>query len=352
MSFTFRSRTFLYLLVLLGLFAGSQAITYTAVEYAHRVANPYESFREGIEEVLQATGLTVLLVLPLTGAAWWIARRITRPLHAVAATAKRIRGGRWNERIETATMPDDETKVLAETLNAAFDGYAGALRRLERFSGDAAHQLRTPIAAMRNLGEVALSRARAAEDYREALETMLGELDRLTRIVEQLLQLSRLDAGALKARFAPIPLPSVVEQVRQIYQPLAEARGVELVAVAGAADGRVAGIEELLVELLGNLVDNALRHTPKGGTIRIEVARGADGAVCLAVQDSGPGIPAEFAQKIFDRFTQMPGGESGTAGLGLPLAAQIAAVHGGKLKLANPGKPGARFECRLPASKA
>jgi len=344
-SIKFRSRTFLYLLVLLGLFAGSQAITYTAVEYVHRVANPYESFREGLEEVLQATGLTVLLLVPLTGAAWWIARRITRPLHAVAATAKRIRGGRWDERIETTTMPDDETKVLAETVNAAFDGYAGALRRLERFSGDAAHQLRTPIAAMRNLGEVALSRARSAADYREALETMLGELDRLTRIVEQLLQLSRLEAGALKARFAPIPLGSVVEQVRQIYQPLAEVRGVEL-AVA-TSDARVAGIEELLVELLGNLVDNALRHTPKRGTVRIEVGAAA-GEVRLAVTDSGPGIPDEFAQKIFERFTQVPGSETGTAGLGLALAAQIAAVHGGELKLANPGQPGARFECRLP----
>ena len=352
MSFKFRSRTFLYLLVLLGLFVASQAITYTAVEYAHRVANPYESFQEGIEEVVQATGLTVLLLAPLTAAAWWIARRITRPLHAVAATAKRIRGGRWDERIETATMPDDETKVLAETVNAAFDGYAGALRRLERFSGDAAHQLRTPIAAMRNLGEVALSRSRTAEDYREALETMLGELDRLTRIVEQLLQLSRLEAGAMKKRFAPIPLRSVVEQVRQIYQPLAEVRGVELVVAAGSAEGRVDGLEELLVELLGNLVDNALRHTPKGGVVRIEVAADSDSGVRLTVTDSGPGIPEEFAQKIFDRFSQVPGGETGTAGLGLPMAAQIAAVHGGELKLANPGKPGARFECRLSASRA
>ena len=352
MSIKFRSRTFLYLLVLLGLFVASQAITYTAVEYAHRVANPYESFQEGIEEVVQATGLTVLLLAPLTAAAWWIARRITRPLHAVAATAKRIRGGRWDERIETATMPDDETKVLAETVNAAFDGYAGALRRLERFSGDAAHQLRTPIAAMRNLGEVALSRSRTAEDYREALETMLGELDRLTRIVEQLLQLSRLEAGAMKKRFAPIPLRSVVEQVRQIYQPLAEVRGVELVVAAGSAEGRVDGLEELLVELLGNLVDNALRHTPKGGVVRIEVAADSDSGVRLTVTDSGPGIPEEFAQKIFDRFSQVPGGETGTAGLGLPMAAQIAAVHGGELKLANPGKPGARFECRLSASRA
>ena len=352
MSFKFRSRTFLYLLLLLGLFVASQATIYTAVEYAHRRANPYETFDEGIEEVAQAMGLTLLLLVPLTGAAWWISRRITRPLHAVAATAKRIRGGRWDERIETTTMPDDETKALAETVNAAFDGYAGALRRLERFSGDAAHQLRNPIAAMRNLGEVALSRSRTAEEYREALETMLGELDRLTRIVEQLLQLSRLDAGAQKARFAPIPLRSVVEQVRQIYQPLAEARGVELAVAAGSAEGRVDGIEELLVELLGNLVDNALRHTPEGGTIRIEVAGGGGGDVRLAVADSGPGIPDEFAQKIFDRFAQVPGGETGAAGLGLSLAAEIAAVHGGKLKLANPGKPGARFECRLPASKA
>ena len=348
MSIQFRSRTFLYLLVLLGLFAASQATIYTAVEYAHRRANPYENFEEGIEEVVQGVGLTFLLVPFLASVAWWLARRITRPLNTVAATAKRIRGGRWDERIETARMPDDETKALAETVNAAFDGYAGALRRLERFSGDAAHQLRSPIAAMRNLGEVALSRSRSAGEYREALETMLGELDRLTRIVEQLLQLSRLDAGALKARFAPIPLGAVSEQVRQIYEPLAEARGVELaVAVGGGA--RVAGIEELLVELLGNLVDNALRHTPKGGTVRIDIAAENGGAVRLAVADSGPGIPDEFAQKIFDRFAQVPGGEIGTAGLGLSLAAQIAAVHGGELKLANPGQPGARFECRLPA---
>ena len=350
MTFKFRSRIFLYLLLLLVLFVSSQAAIYTAVEWAHRRANPYESFEEGMEEVLQGVGLTLLLVPILAGVAWVLSRRMIRPLQAVADTAKRIHGGQWSERIETATMPNDETKSLAETVNAAFDGYAGALRRLERFSGDAAHQLRTPIAAMRNLGEVALSRSRTAEEYRETLETMLGELDRLTRIVEQLLQLSRLEAGALKARFAPIPLRSVVEQVRQIYQPLAEARGVEL-AVAADANVRVAGIEELLVELLGNLADNALRHTPKGGTVRIDVA-GTGGAVRFAVTDSGPGIPEEFAQKIFDRFSQVPGGEAGTAGLGLSLAAQIAAVHGGALTLANPGQPGACFECRLPAISA
>ena len=351
MTFKFRSRIFLYLLLLLVLFVSSQAAIYTAVEWAHRRANPYESFEEGMEEVLQGVGLTLLLVPILAGVAWVLSRRMIRPLQAVADTAKRIRGGQWSERIETATMPNDETKSLAETVNAAFDGYATALRRLERFSGDAAHQLRTPIAAMRSLGEVALSRSRTAGEYREALETMLGELDRLTRIVEQLLQLSRLEAGVMRKRFARVALNKVLEQVQQIYQPLAEARGVAMSLAKAASGAEVAGNEELLVELLGNLVDNALRHTPAGGSIRIESSQ-APAGVRLAVEDSGPGIPGEFAQTIFDRFAQVPGAETGAAGLGLSLAAEIAAAHGGELRLANPGQPGARFECRFPACKA
>ncbi len=348
MTFKFRSRIFLYLLLLLALFVCSQFVIYLGVESAHWMANPYESLGEGLREVAEAMGLTLWLVPLLVWAAWIISRWMVRPLRAMAKTAGRIRGGRLDERIETAMMPDDETKSLAETVNAAFDGYAGALRRLERFSGDAAHQLRNPIAAIRNLGEVALSRSRTVDEYRETLETMLGELDRLTRIVEQLLQLSRLEAGTLQRRFAPIPLRSVIEQVRQIYQPLAEARGVELAVATGAADVRIAGIEELLVEMLGNLADNALRHAPAGGDVRIEVLAGTGSAAQLVVTDSGPGIPEEFAETIFDRFAQGPGGGTGAVGLGLSLAAEIATVHGGKLKLANPGQPGARFECRLP----
>lgn len=347
MIFKYRSRLFLYLLLLLALFVASQAAIYVGVEWLHWSANPYETMREGLKEVAQAMGLTLWLVPMLVGAAWLMSRWMVRPLRAMAETAGRIRRGAWAERIETATMPDDETRSLAETVNAAFDGYANVLRRLERFNGDAAHQLRTPIAAMRNIGEVALSRSRTAGEYREALESMLGELDRLTRIVEQLLQLSRLEAGALQGRFVPIPLGAVVERVRQIYQPLADARRIALAVETRGESGRAPGSEELLVEMLGNLVDNALRHTPEGGTVRIEGGQQADGGIRLAVVDGGPGIPVEFAQKIFDRFAQIPGGEVGAAGLGLSLAAQIAVVHGGELRLANPGQPGARFECRL-----
>ena len=349
MTFKFRSRIFLYLLLLLAIFIVSQSTIYLGVELLHWRANPYQPLAEGLEEVATAMGLMLFLVLPWIGAAWLISRLMVRPLRRVAGTARRIREGQWSERIETGTMPDDETRSLAETVNAAFDGYAAAMRRLERFSGDAAHQLRTPIAAMRGMGEVALSRSRTAEEYRDVLETMLGELDRLTRTVEQLLQLSRLEAGALRGRFGPVSLRTVAEQVQQIYQPLAEARGSNVNLVLDSKELRVHGSAELLIELLGNLVDNALRYTPAGGEVRMEIATGPDD-IRLAVTDSGPGIPEEYAHKIFDRFAQMPGGESGAAGLGLSLAAEIAAVHGGELILANPGTPGARFECRLPAA--
>ena len=350
MTFKFRSRIFLYLLLLLAIFIVSQAAIYLGVEILHWRANPYQPLEEGLEEVVTAMGLMLLLVLPWIGAAWLISRLMIRPLRRVAGTARRIREGQWSERIETGTMPDDETRSLAETVNAAFDGYAAAMRRLERFSGDAAHQLRTPIAAMRGMGEVALTRSRTAAEYRDVLETMLGELDRLTRTVEQLLQLSRLEAGALRGRFGPVSLRTVAEQVQQIYQPLAEARGSNVNLALDSRELRVHGNAELLVELLGNLVDNALRYTPAGGVVRIEAGTWPGHEIRLAVTDSGPGIPEEYAHKIFDRFAQMPGGETGAAGLGLSLAAEIAAVHGGKLTLANPGQPGACFECRLPAA--
>lgn len=348
MTFKFRSRVFLYLLMLLVLFVASQAAIYLTVELVNSLGNPHEPVQEGLQEVLQALGLTLLLVPPWAAAAWLISRWMIRPLHVMSETAKRIRGGELSERIWTKSMPDDETKSLAETVNAAFDGYAGALRRLERFSGDAAHQLRNPIAAMRSMGEVTLSRARTAEEYREALETMLGELDRLTRIVEQLLQLSRLEAGALRERFTRVKLAGVVEQVRQIYQPVADERRVKLEVTAAAGPG-LPGIENLLVQLLGNLVDNALRHTPAGGQVRMEAAGLPGGGTRLAVTDGGPGIPAKYADTVFDRFAQVPGEEAGRAGLGLPLAAEIAKAHGGTLTLVNPGEARACFECRWPA---
>ena len=352
MNLKFRFRVFLYLLLLLALLLASLAAINIFVEWATARTHPGNTWQAGVQETLHILGLALWLVPILAWLAWIISLRIVAPLRAMATAAERVCAGHWSERIETGAMPDDETKRLAQAMNAAFDGYAAVLQRLERFSGDAAHQLRTPIAAMRNLGEVALARPRSESEYRRTLGSMLGELDRMTRLVEQLLQLSQLDAGALSSRFVPVSLRQAVERVLRAYEPLAEAQRLRIRTAFPAADLQVLGLEELLVELLGNLLDNALRHTPGGGAIQIDVAELPGGDAGLAVVDGGPGIPQAYAQIIFERFVQVPGSKTGTTGLGLPLAAEIARLHGGRLILANPGQPGARFECRLPRARA
>ncbi len=348
MNVKFRIRVFFYLLLLLALLLACQAMLNVFVEWWTCRAHPGESMRVGLLEAANVLGLSLLLVPFLVALAWNISRRVVAPLRTMAVAAERVCAGNWSERIATGTMPDDETKRLAQAMNAAFDGYATVLQRLERFSGDAAHQLRTPIAAIRNLGEVALTRPRSEAEYRRTLGSMLGELDRITRLVEQLLQLAQLEAGALASRFVPVSLRRVVEQVLRAYEPLAEAQRLRILTTFPATDLSVPGLEELLVELLGNLLDNALRHTPADGTIHIDVAELPGGDACVAIVDGGPGIPLAYAQTIFERFVQIPGSKTGTTGLGLPLAVEIARLHGGKLELANPGQPGARFECRLP----
>ncbi len=351
MNLKFRSRVFLYLLLLLALLLASQAAINVFVEWLLSRAHPDVSLRIALEQTAHVLGLSLWVVPLLVGLAWAISRRVVHPLRAMAATAERVCAGHWNERIPTTAMPDDETKRLAQAMNAAFDGYAAVLQRLERFSGDAAHQLRTPIAAMRNLGEVALARPRSEAEYRRTLGSMLGELDRMTRLVEQLLQLAQLEAGALSRRFVPVSLRQAVERVLRAYEPLAEAQRLRIRTAFPAADLQVLGLEELVVELLGNLLDNAVRHTPGGGTIQIDLAELPGGDASVAVVDGGPGIPPDYAQTIFERFVQVPGSKTGTTGLGLSLAAEIAHLHGGKLELANPGQPGARFECRLPRAR-
>ena len=222
MHLKFRLRVFLFLLLLLALLLASQVAINVFVEWVTCRTHPDESMWVGLEETAHMLGLSLLLVPLLVGLAWSISRRVVAPLRAMATAAERVCAGHWSERIETRAMPDDETKRLAQAMNAAFDGYAAVLQRLERFSGDAAHQLRTPIAAMRNLGEVALARPRSEAEYRRTLGSMLGELDRMTRLVEQLLQLAQLEAGALSSRFAPVSLRQAVERVLRAYEPLAE----------------------------------------------------------------------------------------------------------------------------------
>jgi signal transduction histidine kinase len=255
--------------------------------------------------------------------------------------------GQFESRIQTDSMPDDEMRHLALTLNAAFDNYHDAVERLRRFSGNASHQLRTPLATVRSVGEVALSRDRTPDEYRTAIAQILDETSRLTTVIEQLLRLARLDRQDVRSAFQPVDLEPIVRRVADTFLPLCQEKSIVL-RMDIETGARVAGNTELLMEMLVNLMDNATRCTPGGGDILIRLEKPAPDRVRITVADTGPGISAERAKRIFERFSTFPSDSSSGSGLGLAIVSEIARVHDGRVELLASPVPGAVFAVTLP----
>ncbi len=347
MKKTVRWRLFLWLVALLMLFVGIQALIYGFIEFQVWRKNRGENLHEQFMEVVQGVGWNLATLPILIVMAWWISRQMAAPIRAVSQAADTISAGHFTDRIKTDGMPDDEMRHMALAVNSAFDHYSDAVNRLRRFTGDASHQLRTPLAVIRSIGEVTLSRERAPEEYRQALGNILDEVHRLTKVTDQLLQLARLERTEVSGSFVRTDLAGVIRRTAAIFQSLCDEKGVAL-RVEVQADLPVLGNETLLVEMAANLLDNALRATPTGGEILMKVEREPDGERLVTVADTGPGIPAEYAKKLFDLFSRIPGSQPSGAGLGLAIVSAIARAHGGKAELNCRSAQGAAFHVRLP----
>ena len=253
-----------------------------------------------------------------------------------------------------ARLPEDgvatEIQGLVRALNRALDRLAGAYERQKQFTADAAHELRTPLSAIRTLCEVTLRRPRDAADLREALEGVLRRVLKLGDLVENLLRLTRLQNGTRPLERAPVSLAMVAHEAVQAHLPAAKAKGVELAVLAPAAV-TVAGHAGLLEECVSNLVENAVRYTPAGGRVSVEVRPGPPAAVVVA--DTGVGIAPGHLPRIFERFYRADPARShrrGGAGLGLAIALEIARRHGGDIRVESEPGRGSRFELVLPGA--
>jgi signal transduction histidine kinase len=225
-----------------------------------------------------------------------------------------------------------------------------SLRRQREFAADASHELRTPLTIVR--GSVEHLRRHADQPVGEvgdALADIEGEVDHLTGLVEDLLLLARSDSGAVELRREPVELADVAGEALQRLRPLAESRGVQLTLDAAPASAE--GDPDRLRQLTAILVDNALRHTPAGRTVRVSVAP-EGGHPTLTVDDEGPGIRPEHLPHVFDRFWRAPDAPAGGTGLGLAIASWIAEHHHATLSVANRPGGGARFVLSLPAHPA
>lgn len=292
-----------------------------------------------------------LLILPFVLlAAWLVANRLLQPLRRIAGAAEKIGRGHLGERIASAN-DDDELGRLAAVLNRAFDEYDRNLERHKRFAAHAAHQLRTPLAAIRNTGEICLAHAHEESEYREAVESMLERVAGLTRLCEQLLELGRLDSPVLRSRFVRFDPAKAFQTACEDFAPVARSRGIAL--NCNLEPGvPIDGVPELVAEVAANLLDNAIRHAPEGGEVSL-TWRCRDGDMAeMSIEDDGPGVPEAIRETAFEPFGHC-GQTSSThgSGLGLAIVAAIARLHGARPAISDRPKGGARVRLAWPVGK-
>lgn len=300
--------------------------------------------------------LAVLLgALPLVlGAAiaggWLLARRALAPIDRMIGTAREITVRRLNRRLEVVN-PHDELGRLAATFNDLIARLENSFDEIRRFTADAAHELRTPLAVLRCETEVALDTARTTADYRHVLEEQLEEIERMSRLADELLLLCREDVGLTALRYQAVSVDRMLEDLVDALTASAEMREVKL-AIELSAATTLYGDADRLRRALFNLLDNAIKYTPPGGSVTVR-ARLEGEHVEVTISDTGVGIAAEHLPRLFQRFYRVDpsrNGASGGFGLGLAIAKSLIDVHEGTIAITSRPGAGTQVTVALPTS--
>ncbi|MGO8814598.1 MAG: heavy metal sensor histidine kinase [Terriglobia bacterium] len=293
--------------------------------------------------------LATFAIFPLVG--YQIARQGIRPVQEMATTARHISSTNLRERILPEGYPF-ELASLANTFNQMLDGLEESFERISRFSADIAHDLRTPVNNIRGEAEVALARARTADEYRDVIESCLEEAVRLSDLIGDLLFLARAESPLIHLRRERVDVGELLAGVRDYYEASAADGGVSLTTTAPDKPVVAELDRSLLQRAVGNLVSNALAHTPPGGAVVL--GTNVDfSTLHIAVSDTGIGIPAEALPRVFDRFFRVDSSRSqgsGGTGLGLAIVQSIAVVHGGRAEISSHPGQGTCVTLLLPAS--
>jgi two-component system heavy metal sensor histidine kinase CusS len=291
--------------------------------------------------------LASFVIFPLVG--YQIARHGIRPVEEMATTARHISSTNLRERILPEGYPF-ELASLASTFNQMLDRLEESFERISRFSADIAHDLRTPVNNIRGEAEVALARARSADEYRDVIGSCLEEAVRLSDLIGDLLFLERAESPLPHLRLERVDVGELLDGVREYYEASAADGGVSL----SSAFSEVLVIAELdrspLQRAVGNLVSNALAHTPRGGAVVLGTNADAS-TIRIEVSDTGVGIPAEVLARVFDRFFRVDSSRSqgsGGTGLGLAIVKSIALLHGGNVEISSQLGQGTRVTLQMP----
>ena len=310
---------------------------------------------EGVEEALQQLLLILLIAVPAalliaSAGGLFLANKALRPVDAITQIARRIGSGDLSQRIRIKRV-NDELGRLASTFNEMIAKLEKSFRQVRRFTADASHELKTPLTILRGEVEVGLKKKRGLKEYERILTSNLEEINRMSRIVEDLLTLSRADMGELTMEREEIELSALAREVWQDLQLLAKKKRIQLKFMDNGFT-RVEGDPLFLRQLILNLTENGLKYTPAGGEVAVRVKGDRDqGVVQLLVTDTGVGIPQKDLKRIFDRFFRVDAArsrETGGTGLGLSICQWIAQAHEGKIAVESKVGKGSTFTVTLP----
>ena len=300
------------------------AVALDISEHAHFMA----TFRE----ILWYSAAASILLTGFLG--WFVARHALAPVRVIAGVAKGISAKRLRDRLPLDEVPT-ELQDLASSFNDMLGRLDDSFQRLSEYSADLAHELRTPITSLTMQTQVALTKARTADEYREILYSNLEEYERLTRMISDMLFIAKADNRLITPHREQVSLGAEIDDLIDFYHAFAEDKGV---TITRAGDGRISGDRLMLRRAFGNLVSNATRHVPDGGKIVISVDPESSGGARIAVENTGEDIPPEHVPRLFDRFyradpSRLRNGAG--AGLGLAIAKSIVDAHGGELTVSS-----------------
>ncbi|EKF40657.1 sensor histidine kinase [Nitratireductor indicus] len=310
---------------------------------------------EKFRRVMQRALVVTLAIMSLGAFLIWyfVGRRALKRIDRVSAASRRIMAGDLTGRLPISSA-GDEFDRLSDNLNKMLDRIAALNEGLRQVSDNIAHDLKTPLTRLRNRAEAALAGKPKTDDYREALERTIAESDQLIRTFNAILMISRLEAGYSAELTTAVDLRAIVDDVEELYEPLAEEEGVTLTASKPEGAVEFQGNRELVGQALSNIVDNAIKYSSGSGDApRVELVLERSGdEIRLTVRDNGPGVPEADRDRVTERFVRLE--ESRTqpgSGLGLSLAKAVMTFHGGRLEFAD-NNPGLAVAMVFPASPA
>lgn len=321
--------------------------------YDIEAAASTQQFDRSLEQfraLLYALGPAFLILAALGG--HWLSRRALAPVDQVTKAARSIGAHDLSRRL-TVPHTSDELQRLTQTLNEMLARLEAAFQRVNQFTADASHELRTPVSVMRTNAEITLRKPRSEAEYREALVRILDESEKVSHLIEQLLQLARADSGSAALQMTRSDLNAALQSACREAGVLAEAKHLHFSQSIPEHALWVQGDSASLERLFMILLDNAVKYTPSGGLVDVHLASD-DGFAVTSIRDTGTGIAAQDIEHVFDRFYRADRArsrESGGTGLGLAIGRWIAEAHRGEIRVESEPAKGSTFHVRIPLSR-